>query len=198
MEGDRMASSDKKHLENYIQYKQAGDITASYILIGENTYSFTLQPVPKLPISMFYPIGFEKMTAASAKAKYPNENRPDIILTNPADETVNLLFSLTKDAVTSDDIPEITQKLQTVIKRMNGGATFYGAGQIESTSSKIGWFDYISPTLEEDVYNMMYTLCVHDALLIGGFCCLREHQRQWQPVVRKMLETITLREVDAE
>lgn len=191
-----MASPDKKHLENYIQYKQAKDITVSDILIGENTYSFTLQSVPNLPISMFYPEGFEEMSAVSARAKYPSENRPDIILTNPADETVNLLFTQTKDAAASEDIPDIVQKLQTVIKRMNAGVVFHQTGIIETELGNIGWFDYGSSALDDDLYNLMYTLCVQDTLLIGGFCCLREHQRQWCPVVLQMLKTIMLREVD--
>lgn len=138
-----MASPDKKYLENYIHYKQAKDITVSDILIGENTYSFALQPVPNLHISMFYPDGFEEMSAVSARAKYPNENRPDIILTNPADETVNFLFTQTRDAATSEDIPDIAQKLQAVIKRMNAGAVFHQTGTIDTELGKIGWFDYV-------------------------------------------------------
>ena len=67
MEGDRMASSDKKHLENYIQYKQAGDITASDILIGENTYPLNSTATGVLRV---YDISMEMAQAAFLDAKF--------------------------------------------------------------------------------------------------------------------------------
>lgn len=185
-----MNFQDKVYIEKYMQEKQKRNIFSGELFIGGNRYSFIRQPVPKLPISMFYPKDFIEMSSMSAKVKYPDENRPDVILTHPVDETVNFLYTKFGQGTTSENIPNVIIGIQAVMKRMNSSIIIRPSEQIETKIGSIEWFEYMSPALDEDIYNLMYTFCLEDELYIGGFTCLREYRKQWKPIVLQMVETI--------
>ena len=124
------------------------------------------------------------------KMKYPDENRPDVILMLDGDETINFLFTQFEDSVQPEEIEDIIHGIQSVINRMNQGSTFYQNGKIKAKLVDIYWFDYTSVAIDDDVYNIIFAFCLNETLVLGGFCCLNTYRKQWKILVLQMLETL--------
>lgn len=180
---------DLEIIDHYIQNKTNGDIRSTAV-IGDREYTFSYQEIPEIMLGMVLPEGIRPLSTYSAKIKYPDENRPDIILTVPDDETINFLYNQFDDRVTEEDLPDIFQGIQVVLKRMNPGSVFYQNGVIHCELSDVFWFDYSTVALDDHIYNIMYALCLNNTLLLGGFCCLQKYHKQWNILVLQMLETI--------
>ena len=182
---------DIKIIREYMQNKTVCDIK-SIVFIDNREYIFTRQEIPEIMLSMVLPNEITYMNPYSTKIKFPDENRPDVILSIPDDDTTNFLFSSMDDEVFEEDLQNISQKILIVLKRMNAGATFYQTGNIQSELLNIWWFDYSTAAIDDDIYNIMYIFYLNDILIIGGFCCLQKFRKQWKPLVLQMLETITV------
>lgn len=186
-------NTDLKIIKEYVQNKITCDIKAT-VIIGDREYTFSQQKIPEIALNMVMPDDMIRMNTYSIKIKYPDENRPNVILTVPDDETVNFLFTQSEDVV-QEELPDIAQGIQAVLKRMNPGAAFYKISDIQSELSKIWWFDYSTVALDDDIYNIMYLFCLNGTLVMGGFCCLQKYRKQWKPLVLQMLETIKQEEM---
>lgn len=87
---------DQEIIKKYMQNKNCYDINES-VVIGEKEYTFVYQEIPQIMLKMMLPKGTIPLSSYSTKVKYPDENRPDIILTTSDDETINFLFNQFKD-----------------------------------------------------------------------------------------------------
>lgn len=159
-------------------------------IIGDTAYRFARRAVPQLPISMILPINITIMDINSVKEKYPVENRPDIALTLPHDETINFLYTLTDKPTSNSDILEILKNFKKVIKHLQFGSTFYESDLIQAEISPIGWLDYKNTVLGKAVYNIMYLLNLEGKLLICSFCCPYKDRQDWKPLVLEMIKKI--------
>lgn len=187
---DNLMNTDIEIIKEYI-YNKSTDMNNSTTVINGRSYTFSQQRVPEMPVFMTLPDGIVLMEPYCQKIKYPNENRPDVILTVPTDETVNFLFTQIKEFVTEQDIPDVLQGIQSVIKKMHANSLIKQTGEIPAKLSNVCWFDYTVAAMDADIYNIMYILSLNDTLFIGGFCCLQEHHKQWKPLILEMIATIT-------
>ena len=71
---------DQEIIKKYMQNKNCYDINES-VVIGEKEYTFVYQEIPQIMLKMMLPKGTIPLSSYSTKVKYPDENRPDIILT---------------------------------------------------------------------------------------------------------------------
>ena len=180
---------DLEIIDDYIKNKTSCDI-ASSVVIGDKEYTFLYQEIPEMMLKMMLPKGIIPLSSYSKKIKYPDENRPDIILTVPDDETINFLYDRFKDRITAEELPDILRGIQVVLKRMDPASVFYQNGKVHSKLSDVFWFDHSTVALDDHIYNIMYVLCLYDTLLLGGFCCLQKYRKQWKGLVLQMLDTI--------
>lgn len=180
---------DQEIIKKYMQNKNCYDINES-VVIGEKEYTFVYQEIPQIMLKMMLPKGTIPLSSYSTKVKYPDENRPDIILTTSDDETINFLFNQFKDIITKEELPDISQGIQMVLKRMYPASVFYQDGIAHSELSDIFWFDYSTVALDDNIYNIMYVLCLNNTLMLGGFCCLQRYRKPWKKLVLQILETI--------
>ncbi len=180
---------DLEIINRYVQNKTRCDIHSTAV-IGDREYTFSFQEIPGIMLGMVLPEGTRPLSTYSAKIKYPDENRPDVILTAPDDETINFLYNRFGDRITEKELPDILQGIQMVLRRMNPASVFYQNGVIHCEVSDVFWFDYSTVALDDHIYNMMYALCLDNTLLLGGFCCLQKYRNQWKILVLQMLETI--------
>ena len=190
--------TDIQNIDEYIQEKQESLISIhNEVIIGAKKYSFSYQEVLDGAISMYLPEEIAPMNGLSIKLKYPMEDRPEIILTT-MDETVNFLFTPTDFEFSAMEAKSTIDGFRTVIKRMNPSFTIRESQLLHTEQDKeIYWFDYRSPVLETELYNLMYVTEIRGTLLIGGFNCLSEHRHLWKTLVLQMLKTISVREVRA-
>jgi hypothetical protein len=139
--------------------------------------------------SMVVPESFTDLPDELADIKYPARNRPKIILSIESG-TVNINLSHEKSPV--EPIAERVKNYRGIIKKLNPSNVFFSQGIFESNDIQIGHYDFRSPTLGKDVYNIHVVFDIDDIEMFLGFNCPVDVQKQWEPLIRQMIKTIKL------
>lgn len=137
--------------------------------------------------SMVVPKNFTDLPDDLADIKYPARNRPKIILSNEPG-TVNI--NLSHENCTGEPIAERAKNYRGIIKKLNPSNVFFSQGTMECNGLEIGHYDFSSPTLGKDVYNIHIAFDISGTEMFLGFNCPVDTQKQWEPLMREMIKTI--------
>lgn len=181
--------TQKQEREREAQEKHKNNILDGYIIIGDEEILFDQTKILDECMSIIMPKKFELMSKEIADIKYPSINRPDIIYTTPETD-INFTLSLQEEIIENKDIPEAKDLIQNAMKRMI--QKVISSDTIEVNEKNIAYFDYISPALDTDIYNLMFFMSVDGCLLIGSCNCPDDGMNEWKPVFMQMLESIEI------
>ena len=139
-------------------------------------------------VSVMLPEGFIEMPQRIAKIKYPSEQRPQVIMTSD-DGTVNFTFSLYDTEFNERQIEDALGQFKAVIRKVNPAFVFYDF--VVESDKALGWFDFKSYGLDEQIYNVMYLLPVEGKLMHGIFNCLYRDILEWKEAVHQIMMSVT-------
>jgi hypothetical protein len=164
------------------------DIMDGYITIRDERIPFNERCIVKDWLYMTIPTDFVLMSEEGAKIKYPNVNRPHIIYTNE-DGTTNITFTFSKDKLTNDKIEEAKSYLEQTITGLNPARKIISSAVLEA-GIKIGYFDFMSPAIGCEIYNLMFIFPLDGQFVVGCFNCLPFDKIKWSEAAVQMLSTI--------
>lgn len=139
-------------------------------------------------VSILLPEGFVDMPSETARIKYPSEQRPQEIMTSD-DGTVNFTFSLFEADFNEGQIEDALGQFKAVIRKVNPAFIFYDF--VVETDKALGWFDFKSYGLDEQIYNVMYITPVNGKLMHGIFNCLYRDILEWKEPVHQVMMSVT-------
>jgi hypothetical protein len=170
---------------------QENDIKNGFAIIDDVRIAFCEREIVKDKLFMTIPVDFELMSTEMAKIKYPNENRPQIIYTDE-EGAITVNFTLMDAELTDEEITEASQALQQVIQRTNPLVKIISNNVITANGISIGHFDFVSPAIDDDVYNKMFIFPIDGQFTLGSFNCLHIDMVRWIDIVEQMLFSIRL------
>ena len=165
------------------------NILDGYAIIDDEKISFKRKPMLKKQITVVLPEKFTIMAKGLAEKKYPSVNRPDEIYTN-AETTINFSLTHSNDPATNEGIPETKDALQQVITRMHPASKIIDSDLIDASGLSIAYFDFITPALDMDIYNVIFVFSLDKRLVVGSFNCPPESMDEWKPLLVQMLQSI--------
>ena len=161
------------------------------------SYSFNRVRVLDDAVSVVVPEQFGKMTEESARLKYPSEYRPQCIYTTD-DGSINIAFDLSDYPLEKEQIEEKISEWKLAIKRVNPAYVFY-LEKIEILNDrKIGYFDFKSYPLDQDLYSLIFITSIGGKLLMGTFNCPFTHYKDWKRLAIQMILSIQDSAMDAD
>ena len=152
----------------------------------------TFKRIPLLneTISIVLPDSFIDLPKDMADIKYPYLNRPQIIKTSP-DTRVNYCFShFPNEKLLPDQTLAVVEQMKLISKRVNPSLQFMKVESLENTYFSTSWYDFISNTIDGQLYNIVFLASVKDTLLHGLFNCPYDDHEEWQPVALQMISAI--------
>jgi hypothetical protein len=187
--GDEELVSAMAQMEQEDQIDQIpNDINNGYIVIEETRISFDEREIIDGKLYMTIPSDFELMPLELAKFKYPNENRPDIIFTNE-EGSININFALTGDDLKNEEVEDAKNYLQEVMSKMNPSSKIISNSVIEE-ETRIGYFDFISPAIDGEIYNLMFLFSLDGEFVLGTFNCMDFDMAGWLEIAGQMIRSI--------
>jgi hypothetical protein len=54
----------------------------------------------------------------------------------------------------------------------------------------VSYFDYISPALDTEIYNLMFFFSLDEKIVIGSCNCPRSYMNDWKPIFMQMIQTL--------
>jgi hypothetical protein len=167
------------------------NIMDGYVIFNEEEILFKQKNILNKILSIMMPEIFAAMPKAIAEIKYPSINRPDLIYTN-SETTINFSISHREDEASNDDIPEVKDMLEQMVMRMYPASSVIESKSLNVGEKNIGYFDFITPAIDMNIYNMTFILSLEERLALGSFNCPEEDMDDWKPVFIQMLQSIRI------
>jgi len=163
------------------------DIQKGSVWTGGEELLFAEREVLKKKLWIWLPEDFKILGRELAKLKYPDENRPDIIYTNPQ-TTVNIAFS--RQALAAGFEKEACSFVCQQIQKLHPGSSILDRKTVRAGEMELECLVFV--TLAEDamIYNQMFFLPLEGRLLIGNCNCRAQEQDEWEELFAQMIASI--------
>lgn len=169
--------------------KEALDIYQSFIEIEDERIRIIDRLLFEEKLQMRMPELFQEMHPELATLKYPSERRPAIIYTDES-TTINLALTITNHDLDEEEVEEFQESMVDVLQQTQPSAKWLDEGITLVNDVSIGFIEIITPSLDGDIFNLMFFTPIADKALMGTFNCMEEDMEAWRPVAKAMLETL--------
>jgi len=148
-------------------------------------------------LTIMLPINFDEMDAEAAKLKYPSEQRPPIIYTDPSN-LVNFWVSPSEEFVSEDGVENLRDQIFSMISRLNPGIKPQQSGVEIVSQKKVAYIEYSNPTLDSKIYNLMFLFAIDEKMTAACFNCLTKDSKYWKKPMFEMLKSMQFTNVEKE
>ena len=157
------------------------------IYINDEVVHFTAAKILDERAEAMLPDTFVDMPANLARLKYMSEQRPQIIKTS-LDTTVNFTFSLYGIELPEEEIDSTVHQFKNLIQKVNPACVFDEI--VTEKEQGVGWFDFKSFGVDEQIYNIMYVKPIGGRLLHGVFNCMYRDMAEWKDAAIQVIYSV--------
>lgn len=185
----------KKRLENIEKQLLHTDLVQAIkdgqLIIEDETIEFTKMDFYDGQIQMHIPAAFEVMESDLMDIKYPSSRRPDYIYTSES-TSINVTLKIMEQQIKAEELENFTQTMMEILQKMQPTTNMLDIGFNEVNDVQIGYFDFITPALDNKIYNLMFLFIVGENVTMGSINCLKKEMNIWKPIAYGMMETISI------
>ena len=158
-------------------------------IVDREKVEFERKVVIEDKLTMKLPTDFTEMDCAAAKLKYPSEQRPQIIFTDPSG-LINFWITPTEEILKEEAIENVRDQMFAMVQRLNPGIKPQQLG-VEIVSGKtVAYVEYSNPALDGKVYNLMFLFSIDQKMTMACFNCLTKNAKYWQKPMLEMLKSM--------
>ncbi|GEM_PF-1356610 len=160
--------------------------------IGEEWVPFGQQELLGGRLLAFLPRAFRLLTPEEARLKFPSEHRPSIIYADD-EGAITIAFSLSDYTLTEEGVPDFTEEMVKLLRSMQPIRRWIGHRVTERADGQaMGCCEFISPALDEPLYNYMAFVVLDGQALMCSFNCTERAMALWQPLAHRMMHSLAL------
>lgn len=165
------------------------DIRKGSVFAGDQELLFKEREILKSKLWIWLPDTFALLGKELLRIKYPNENRPDIVYTNP-ETTVNVSFSHKWEKLDAGQEGEVRDVIGQVIGKLYPTCSILSRESVQAGEHEAAWMDFVTPAMDTQIYNLMFFMQLKGRLLMGSCNCLAQDQEEWKDLFVQMLATV--------
>ena len=182
--------------EDFIQFLRQSqeaarnrDIKKGSVWADGRNIVFSEREILKKQFWIWMPDDFVRMSQEMARLNYPIESRPEIIYTSE-DSTLNITFSKKIQSLEPGQEEQVRDDIKLLIQRLYPSGSIIESLTVQADDNRLAWFDFISPAIDMDVYNLMFFTSLKGKLLMGSCNCLSGEQDMWKDLFLQMLASV--------
>lgn len=186
-----MEHIDEKILK--ILYKEERlqqSIFEGQVKIGGQTYEFKERPFYDSRVLLHVPEDFKEMPRQQRELKYPSAQRPEIILTDEATGSINIMLNRIDSPLGEEQVKELKDGMMSILKKVNPSNIFFTDGVEIINDKNIGYFEFKSSALDSFIYNLMFFFELDGKTVMGTFCCKYEDYGDWREIAFQMMKSV--------
>lgn len=142
-------------------------------------------------VSMLVPMGFGLMSEEMLQIKYPNDNRPSIVLSDSRG-TVNVAMDHKSVSVEPTQIAGVYSTLERTFKNLYPSATWNRSEVVVVGGRTWAVLDLFTPAIDGEIRNIMMVTSLEGRLLVISFNCTRDLNEKWGLTGEKVMNSIVL------
>ena len=163
------------------------DIRKGSVWVAGDEVLFPEREIMKKKLWMRLPQDFSLLDKELAKWKYPDENRPKIIYTNP-EITVNVTFS--PQTLAGGSEKEVCLCIEQQLGERCPQCSILGRETAAAGHLQLECLKFTVPAEDFRIYNQMFFMTLEGRLLIGNCNCLAQEREDWEMFFDQMLSSI--------
>ncbi|WP_285398511.1 hypothetical protein, partial [Lysinibacillus sp. fls2-241-R2A-57] len=175
----------KKRMENIENQLLHTDIVKAIkegqLKIEDETIEFTELGFYENQIKMCIPATFEVMEQELMDIKYPSSRRPEYIYTSES-TSINVTMKMMEQQIKEEELEDFTEAMMTILQKTQPTAKMLDIGMNDVNGVQIGYFDFITPALDNKIYNLMFLFIVGKNVTMGSINCLKKEMNIWKPI----------------
>jgi hypothetical protein len=141
--------------------------------------------------NMLIPHSFTIMDEQTIVLKYPvATHRPTEVYTNK-EGTINIALNHTVNKATPKDLPEVKKVMEGQFNK--APFNFIKSELKEMNGSEFIVLEFVSPATDTKIYNLMAIASLEGRLVIITFNCTQDQRKEWEPIGKKIINSITLK-----
>ena len=125
------------------------------------------------------------------RLKYPSEQRPTVVYSNPTG-SVNVALNHTGNPVRPADIPAVHEAVDSMFRNLYPSARWYRSELIQIGGKRFFMLDLRTPAIDTEVRNLMVGTSFEGRLLLFTFNAVRDLESAWVPIGTKILDSIRI------
>lgn len=185
----------KKRMENIENQLLHTDIVKAIkegqLLIEDEEMEFTEIGFYEDKIRMRIPATFEVMEPDLMDLKYPSSRRPEYIYTSES-TSINVTMKIMEQQIEEEELEEFTKTMMNMLSKLQPSADMLDIGMKEVNGIQMSYFDFITPALDDKMYNVMFLFIVGANVTMGSVNCLKKEMNIWKPIAYGMMETVSI------
>jgi hypothetical protein len=142
-------------------------------------------------VNLKLPAELEILSPEKARFKYPSASRPELIFTT-RDGLVNITFKHSRIPLDEAEVEQFKDRMIAVIQKIQSRVNWQEDGVKQVNGKKIGFFHFIIPALEANIYNLMFFGELNHRALIGNINCPVAQMEYWKPIATGLVETVKI------
>lgn len=142
-------------------------------------------------ISILMPTDFNLLDKDIVEKLYPLGNPPQEVYSNSYID-LNIGFSLTGHIITNDAITDFSQVVKSMLEKTGPNVKFYGDNFIKSDENNIAILEFVSHTIDNIIYNLMFFCSIENKVLIGFINFKIENIKRIKPLAREIITSIKI------
>ncbi|WP_373681346.1 hypothetical protein [Aneurinibacillus soli] len=165
------------------------DVQKPFIKIKGEVIPFEEKRLLGNSLKIHLPKAFSIMSPKMAALKYPSEKRPTLIYTNE-DTTINMAFNYTKSQLKNSDVDSFKNNMVQILKKTQPLARWFDEGVENINGQNVGYCDFLVPSLDATIYNLLFFTDLRGKALLCTFNCLEEEMTDWKPIAKGIMESL--------
>ena len=140
-------------------------------------------------VEVLIPKGFELMTEQQMDFVYSHaSSRPSVVFTN--NNLVTLAFNYSDNEADQDMVDVYQTNFSKTYHKQYQKTTWFGEGVKEVAGRKVGYLEFMKPEMGHEVYTLVFFTDVQGKLLICTFNCADRQKPEWEPLAKKILNSL--------
>jgi hypothetical protein len=177
-------------LKNLERMKSHQDIYGEEVWIDGGALHFAPKYLFDGAFSVFLPAEFPEMSESMKKSKYPTKDYPAVVHSNPMTD-VNIGFNLLDVQLAGSQVESAVTGIKSGISESRSDIKILTTDFLETkTHDKIGYFDFITPSQDGPLYQMLAFLSMHGKYLQTNCNCREKSMETWNPIFIQILLSI--------
>lgn len=166
------------------------DASKGYVIVRYEQLALKKTEIMDGKAVMLLPENLEKMPEELMAVKYPDPDRPDWILSDSSG-TVTITFHLEAGELNPGEAVQVAGLLKREMGRLYPNSEIEEEPALGEEIEQVYWFSLDIPLIDDQCCHVMFFREMGEGLLMGTFDCSRDTKKQWKPILRQLLPTIS-------
>jgi hypothetical protein len=166
-------------------------VQADFIEINDEIIPFEEKSVLEDRVKIRLPETFTVMSPEIAALKYPSERRPNLIYTNES-TSINIAFNHTQSPLHDTDMDAFKKSMVQILTKTQPLARWIEEGVRNVNGKNIGFCDFLAPTFDVNIYNLLFFTELEGRALLCTFNCTEEEMEDWKPIAMGIMDSVKI------